>query len=62
LNKQAVFFLNDLVSGKCEWQGLISRVSQTAVFIDRPGESLEIPLIKINKAKLVIQKITESIK
>ena len=62
LNKQAVFFLNDLVNGKCEWQGLISRVSETAVFIDRLGESLEIPLIKINKAKLVIQKITESIK
>ena len=54
LNKQAVFFLNDLVSRKCEWKGLISRVSETAVFIDRLGESLEIPLIKINKAKLVV--------
>ena len=54
LNKQAVFLLKDLVSGKLEWQGLINRVSETAVFIARPGESLELPLIKINKAKLVI--------
>ena len=54
LNKQAVFFLNDLVDGKCEWNGLIGRVNETAVFIDRAGEALEIPLIKINKAKLIV--------
>jgi len=54
LNKQAVFFLNDLVNGKREWEGLISRVSETTVFIDTPKGSLEIPLIKINKAKLVV--------
>ena len=54
LNKQVVFFLNDLVKGKCEWKGAISKVSETDVFINVPGEILEIPLIKINKAKLVI--------
>ncbi|MFA6130114.1 MAG: ribosome maturation factor RimP [Candidatus Omnitrophota bacterium] len=56
LNKEAVFFLNDLVSGKCEWNGLISKVNETTVFVGRTGEGevLEIPLIKINKAKLVI--------
>jgi len=54
LNKQAVFFLNDLVDGKCEWKGLISKVSEAAVSIDHGGVALEIPLIKINKAKLVI--------
>jgi ribosome maturation factor RimP len=53
LNKQAVFFLNDLVSGKCEWKGIIIRVNQESVFLDQAGEVLEIPLIKINKAKLV---------
>ena len=53
LNKQAVFFLNDLINGKCEWKGLINRVNETAVFIEQAGEILEIPLIKINKAKLV---------
>jgi ribosome maturation factor RimP len=53
LNKQAVFFLNDLINGKLQWQGLIKNVGEAVVFIEREGEVLEIPLIKINKAKLV---------
>ena len=53
LNKQAVFFLNDLINGKFQWQGVIRKVGEAAVFIEREGEVLEIPLIKINKAKLV---------
>jgi ribosome maturation factor RimP len=53
LNKQAVFFLNDSVNGKIEWKGVINRVGETAVSIEQAGEVLEIPLIKINKAKLV---------
>ena len=54
LNKEAVFFLNDLVNGKFQWQGVISKVDQTAVFLQVEGEILEIPLIKINKAQLGI--------
>ena len=54
LNKEAVFFLNDLINGKCEWKGIISKVNETAVFIEQAGEVLEVSLIKINKAKLVI--------
>ncbi|MDD5408667.1 MAG: hypothetical protein PHC71_01045 [Candidatus Omnitrophica bacterium] len=54
LNKEAVFFLNDLVNGKCEWKGAISTVNEASVFVGQAGEVLEIPLIKINKAKLVI--------
>lgn len=54
LNKEVVFFLNDLVNGKCQWQGLISKVDEAVVFIQAQGEVLEIPLIKINKAQLVI--------
>lgn len=54
VNKEAVFFLNDLVSDKCQWQGVISKVDGVSVFIDRSGQILEIPLIKINKAQLVI--------
>lgn len=54
LNKQAVFFLNDLVNGKCQWQGLINRVDEHSVFITQSGQVLEIPLTKINKAKLII--------
>ncbi|MFH0918562.1 MAG: ribosome maturation factor RimP [Candidatus Omnitrophota bacterium] len=54
LNKEAVFFLNDLVGGKCQWQGEINRVDGSVVFIRTGEQTLEIPLIKINKAQLVI--------
>lgn len=54
LNKQAVFFLNDLVNDRCQWQGLISKVGEHSVFIIQSGQVLEVPLTKINKAKLVI--------
>jgi len=54
LNKEVVFFLNDLVNGKCQWQGLICNVDEAVVAIQAPGEFLEIPLTKINKAKLII--------
>ena len=54
LNKEVVFFLNDLVNGKCQWQGLICNVDEAVVAIQAPGELLEIPLTKINKAKLII--------
>ncbi|MDD5477216.1 MAG: hypothetical protein PHG87_03285 [Candidatus Omnitrophica bacterium] len=53
-NKEAVFFLNDLVGGKCQWQGVISKVDRASVFIDHSGQVLEIPFIKINKARLVV--------
>lgn len=54
LNKEVVFFLNDLVHGKRQWQGLICNVDEAVVSIQAPGEFLEIPLTKINKAKLII--------
>ncbi|MDD5130217.1 MAG: hypothetical protein PHS66_04100 [Candidatus Omnitrophica bacterium] len=54
LNKEAVFYLKDLVNGKYQWQGLVCKVNDFSVFVQIPGEILEIPLIKINKAKLVI--------
>jgi ribosome maturation factor RimP len=56
LNKEVVFFLNDLVNGKCQWQGVVYRVDEAGVFIQIQKDLgvLEIPLIKINKAQLVI--------
>ena len=53
LNKQAVFFLNQQVNGKLQVQGAITSAGDTSVFIDDAGQVLEIPLTKINKAKLV---------
>ena len=54
LNKEAVFFLSDLVNGKCQWQGVIQKVDEAAVAIQTIDQVLEIPLIKINKAQLII--------
>lgn len=53
-NKEAVFYLKDLVSAKLQWQGIINKVDESGVTIENAGEFLEIPLIKINKARLVI--------
>ncbi len=33
LNKKAKFFLNELINGKLEWNGLIKKVGQESVFI-----------------------------
>ncbi len=54
INKEVVFFLSELINGKCQWQGLVNKTSETSVFIDISGKLLEIPLNRINKAKLVI--------
>jgi ribosome maturation factor RimP len=54
LNKEVVFYLNQPVSAKFQWQGVVSKTQETSVFIQTGFELLEIPLAKINKAKLVI--------
>lgn len=54
LNKKAKFFLSEAVNGKLEWDGLINKVSQESVFIITKEGTIEAPLLKINKAKLII--------
>ena len=54
LNKEVIFFLKDLVSGKCQWQAVVRRVEAQTVFIQAGQQSLEIPISKISKAQLVI--------
>jgi ribosome maturation factor RimP len=49
--KNVKFFLNDKISGKLEWDGVIVSVSDSAVLIDAGTCQLEFPLEKINKAK-----------
>ncbi|MFA5092674.1 MAG: hypothetical protein WC543_01840 [Candidatus Omnitrophota bacterium] len=53
INKEVVFYLNDLINDKCQWQGVVNKVDNINVWIENAGEILEIPLLKINKAKLV---------
>lgn len=54
INRRARFFLNESVNGKIELEGVISKVEGDAVYIDCNDEVIEIPLVKINKAKQVI--------
>ncbi len=55
LNKKAKFFLNELINGKLEWDGLIKEVGQESVFISVKDILIEVPFLKINKARLIIK-------
>ncbi|MDD4980321.1 MAG: ribosome maturation factor RimP [Candidatus Omnitrophica bacterium] len=54
INKKARFFLNEVVGDKIEWEGIINKVSDEIVYIDIGDRIIEVPLVKINKAKQVI--------
>ena len=54
LNKKAKFFLNELINGKLEWDGLIKKVGQESVFISIKDSLIEVPFLKINKARFII--------
>jgi len=54
LNKRAKFFLNDLINGKLEWDGVITKVDGKIVYVDTGTGIMEAPLDKINKAKRII--------
>ena len=54
INKAVRFFLHEPINGKMELEGLISKVEDEAVYINIKGEILQIPLIRIMKAKQII--------
>jgi ribosome maturation factor RimP len=54
LNKNVKFLLNENISGKLEWDGIVKSASSEKVNIETAGGNLEIPLAKINKAKPII--------
>lgn len=57
MNKKVRFFLNELVEGERELEGIINNADDEAVYIDSQGRVIKIPLSKINKAKQVINNI-----
>ena len=57
VNRRARFFLNETINGKLELEGTIIKVEDDAVFIDIEGESIKVPLSRINKAKQVVDII-----
>lgn len=54
LNKKVKFFLSEAINGKLEWDGLINKVNQDSVLVEAGEVMIELPFIKINKAKLII--------
>ncbi len=53
LNKKAKFFLREPINGKIEWDGIIKNVSETEVSVEIEGKIVNLPLLIINKAKLL---------
>ena len=51
INKRVRFFLNDCINGKLEWEGVVNKVDSLTVFVDTGNGLIEVPLVKINKAK-----------
>ncbi len=54
VNRRTRFFLNESVNGKIELDGLISKVENDSVYIESRDEIVEIPLLKIARAKQII--------
>ena len=55
INRKARFFLNEAVKDKIELEGIINKVENDSVYIQRNSEIIELPLTKINKAKQIIE-------
>jgi ribosome maturation factor RimP len=54
INRKARLFLSEQVNGKIELEGIIIRAEDDSVYVDIGGESVEIPLLKLTKAKQII--------
>ncbi|MBU1929612.1 MAG: ribosome maturation factor RimP [Candidatus Omnitrophica bacterium] len=55
LNKEARFFLVEPVNGKVELEGFIRKADENSVYVETEGVTIEIPFVKINKAKQKIK-------
>ena len=54
MHKQVKFFLNEAIGGKLEWDGVIDSVSDKSLSVVTEGGLIELPFLKVNKAKLII--------
>ncbi len=57
INRSVRFFLNELINGKLELEGTINKVGDDSVYIDIDGNTIEIPISKITKAKQIVDNI-----
>ncbi len=54
INRKAKFFLLESIKGKIELDGIITKVADDSVYIDIDGDIIEVPLVKVNKAKQLL--------
>lgn len=57
LDRKAHIFLIEAKEGKVELEGIVSRVEDEKLCIDQDGIIMEIPLVKISRAKQIIEHI-----
>lgn len=57
INRKVRFFLSESVNGKKELEGTVNKVTEDSVCIDIEGNPVELPLIKISRAKQIIDDI-----
>ena len=55
LNRPVRCFLLEPVEGRIEHEGIIKRIEGDSVIIDGKSKEIMIPIIKLNKAKLIIE-------
>lgn len=53
VNRRARFFLNEAINGRLELEAVISKVTETLVYVDIEGKTIEIALSNIRKAKQI---------
>ncbi|OGX18229.1 MAG: hypothetical protein A3K83_03225 [Omnitrophica WOR_2 bacterium RBG_13_44_8b] len=53
--REVKFFLTEKINGKIELDGIIERVSEDSVFINTKPGAVEIPILKVRKAKQILQ-------
>ena len=54
MNRRVKFFINEQIEGKWELEGVINKAEDTSVYIDAEGKIIEVPFLKITKAKQIV--------
>lgn len=57
INRKVRFFLSEPINGKMELEGIITSAEEDLVYIDNKGESVEVSLLKLTRAKQIIDII-----
>lgn len=57
IKRKVIVYTSEPVMNKIQWEGFIMDADEDLLYLDAEGESLPIPLGKINKAKQIIEEI-----